>query len=122
MTLTTSLLPERTPARRRRSLTALVSAQLVLLAATAGPAAAGEIRPDPSPTLPGGLESKMNTLLGFAMGIAVFAAVLGVIIVAILMFVSSRRGSLEDHFGRLGAVLAGCVLLGGASSIVLFLV
>ncbi len=89
--------------------------------ATALPAAAG-VEPNPSPQLPGGLEGKLNTLLGVMMGVVIFACVAGVLIVAALLAVAARRGSLDDHFGRLGAVGAACVLVGGASSFVLFLV
>lgn len=105
---------------RRLGLASLGAFLLTLTAIS--PASANNVRPSPTPQLPGGLQSKLNTGLGLAMGVAVFAAVLGVIIVAFLLFLAARRGSLEDHMGRLGAVLAGCVLLGGASSLVMFMI
>lgn len=115
--------PKRGGLRQRARGLGLAGLGTVLLtAATISPAAAANVRPNPTPQLPGGLQSKLNTGLGLAMGVAVFAAVLGVIIVAFLLFLAARRGSLEDHMGRLGAVLAGCVLLGGASSLVMFMV
>lgn len=89
--------------------------------ATGGLLTAG-VNPDPSPQLPGGLEGKLNTLLGVFMGIVIFACVAGVLIVAALLAVAARRGTLDDHFGRLGAVAAACVLVGGASTFVMFLV
>ncbi len=105
-------------------LRATVTASMALTAvfASALPAAAGGVRPNPSPQLPGDLELKMNTLLGVVMGVVIFACVLGVLIVAALFAVAARRGSMDDHFGRLGAVGMGCVLVGGASSMVMFLV
>lgn len=105
-----------------RRLAALTTLTALTVALSISPATAAGVNPNPSPELPSGLENKLNTGLGLLMGVAVFAAVLGVIIVAILMFVASRRGSLEDHFGRLGAVLIGCILLGSASSIVMFVI
>lgn len=98
------------------------SLALTAVATTALPAAAGGVNPNPTPQLPGGLEAKMNTLLGVVMGVVIFACVLGVLIVAALFAVAARRGTMDDHFGRLGAVGMGCVLVGGASSMVMFLV
>lgn len=90
--------------------------------ATALPSAAADVRPNPSPSLPADLQNKMDTGLSLFMGVVLFACVLGVLIVAALLAVAARRGALEDHMGRLGAVMAACILLGGASSLVMFLV
>lgn len=92
------------------------------LVASALPAAAADVRPNPSPSLPGDLQGKLNTGLGLFMGLVIFACVLGVLIVAILLAVAARRGAVEDHMGRLGAVFASCILVGSASSLVMFLV
>lgn len=100
---------------------ATLTMAMTALVLTAFPAAAA-VNPNPQPNLPGGLEGKMNTLLGLLMGIAIFACVAGIIICGILMAVASRRGSMEDHFGRLAGVMIACVLIGGAAALVMFLV
>ena len=104
------------------ALTGVLAAALPTTAADGGGGGGGGVTPNPTPQLPDALEGKLNTLLGVMMAIVIFACVAGVLIVAALLAVAARRGSLDDHFGRLGAVGAACILVGGASSFVMFLV
>ena len=106
------------------ALTGVLAAALPAAAADGGGGGGGGggVTPNPTPQLPDALEGKLNTLLGVMMAIVIFACVAGVLIVAALLAVAARRGSLDDHFGRLGAVGAACILVGGASSFVMFLV
>ena len=65
---------------------------------------------------------KLMTILRWAAYIALTVCVLGVIACGAMMALSHRRGDGGDHAGRLGMVLAGCVLIGAASGLVAALV
>ncbi|WP_193614286.1 TrbC/VirB2 family protein [Nocardioides lijunqiniae] len=106
--------------RRAATTTLTLSTTAAAVLVSAMPAHA-DVDFDPTPELPGDLQGKLNSLLGMGMGLAIFACIAGLIICAALMAIASRRGSLEDHMGRLGAVMAACVLIGSASSIVFWM-
>lgn len=97
-----------------------VSSSLALSAmlAVAGPASAD---PNPTPGLPVELDTKLNTLLGAFMALVIFACVAGVLMVAGKMALSFRRGEGGEAAGQLGFVMAACVLVGSASSLVLWI-
>lgn len=61
---------------------------------------------------------KLLTLLRWAAWIALGVCVLGVIACGAMMAISHRRGDGGEHAGRLGMVLAGCILIGAASGLV----
>ena len=78
---------------------------------------AASVIPTPTPVVPaqaGGL----LTILNWASGIGLVLGVLGVIIVGIGMVIQLRRGEGGESIGKLGWVLAGCIIITGASGIV----
>jgi hypothetical protein len=77
--------------------------------------------PDPEPVPPPGIAEKVNTILGFILYLVIAACVVGVMIVGAKLALAHRRGELHDHLAGLMAVGAGCVLAGGASGLVNFL-
>ncbi len=50
--------------------------------------------------------------------VALAICVAGVIFAGLAMIISSRRGEGGEHMGKLGTVLAGCVIVGAASGFV----
>lgn len=85
----------------------------------AAPAYAGPV-PNPSPKLPGTLSGKLTGLLDILMALAIFACVAGVIVCAAKLALAFRHGEAGEVAGKLGGVLAACVLIGGAASLVTF--
>lgn len=78
---------------------------------------AASVIPNPTPTVPA--EAKgLLTVLNWASGIGLVLGVLGVIIVGIGMVIQLRRGEGGESIGKLGWVLAGCIIITGASGIV----
>ena len=80
-------------------------------------ALAASVIPNPTPVVPeqaGGL----LTILNWASGIGLVLGVLGVIIVGIGMVIQLRRGEGGESIGKLGWVLAGCIIITGADGIV----
>jgi hypothetical protein len=71
----------------------------------------------PNASQPPGAE-KLTKILNWGMWLVIFAAVIGIFITAGMMAVSYNQGRGGDHMGRLGYVLAGCVLAGAAAGIV----
>jgi heme/copper-type cytochrome/quinol oxidase subunit 2 len=71
----------------------------------------------PNASQPPGAE-KLVKILNWGMWLVIFAAIIGVFITAAMMAVSYNQGRGGDHLGRLGYVLAGCVLAGAAAGIV----
>lgn len=72
---------------------------------------------------PGGGEAPpgsegLLTILKWAAWIALALGVLGVIIAGITMMIQTRRGEGGEGLARLGWVLAGCVIVAGASGLV----
>lgn len=110
------------PTRHRATARTIASTALgaaVLLLASTGPAAAA---PDPSPGLPGGVEAKLNTLLGMGMSFVIVACVAGVFICAAKLAMALRHGEGGQAAGQLAAVGVACILVGSGAGIVNYLV
>lgn len=73
--------------------------------------------PTPTPVVPEQAKGLL-TVLNWASGIGLVLGVLGVIIVGIGMVIQLRRGEGGESIGKLGWVLAGCIIITGASGIV----
>lgn len=73
--------------------------------------------PNPSPVQPPGTDG-LITVMGWIKWIGYIVAVIGIIVAAIMMFVSSRRGEGGEHMGRLGWIFGGIILIGCASGLV----
>jgi hypothetical protein len=71
----------------------------------------------PSPTAPPGAD-RIQTILSWAMWIVVACAVLGLLLTAGMMVLSHMQGRSQEHMGRLGYVMAGMVIAGGAATMV----
>lgn len=95
-----------------------VGAGLILLA-TGGPALAA---PNPEPGLPGGVEAKLNTLLGMGMSFVIVACVAGVFLCAGKLAMAIRHGEGGAAAGQLVAVGVACILVGSGAGIVNYLV
>ena len=80
-------------------------------------ALAASVIPNPTPTVPAQAKGLL-TVLNWASGIGLVLGVLGVIIVGIGMVIQLRRGEGGESIGKLGWVLAGCIIITGASGIV----
>jgi hypothetical protein len=61
--------------------------------------------------------SMVQTIIGYIAWIMAGVCVIGLIIAGALLATSYRRGS-SEHAGRIGSVAAGCVIVGGASTII----
>lgn len=90
---------------------------LVLLGAVPAFAA-----PNPEPGLPGGVEAKLNTLLGMGMSFVIVACVAGVFICAAKLAMALRHGEGGQAAGQLVAVGVACILVGSGAGIVNYLV
>ncbi|MFC5382132.1 hypothetical protein [Aquipuribacter nitratireducens] len=77
--------------------------------------------PRPNPGAPPG-SAQFLTILNWVSWGALVICVAGVIFAGIAMIISSRRGEGGEHIGKLGTVLAGCVVVGAASGFVTALV
>jgi hypothetical protein len=73
--------------------------------------------PNPTPVVPP-QAAGLLTVLNWASGIGLVLGDLGVIIVGIGMVIQLRRGEGGESIGKLGWVLAGCIIITGASGIV----
>ncbi|MDQ6740766.1 MAG: hypothetical protein M3021_10510 [Actinomycetota bacterium] len=73
-------------------------------------------------TLPGNTETQLNTVLGWIKYLGLAACVAGLFLVAGKMAISHRTGGGGEHMSGLGYVAGALVIIGGASSIVSFLV
>ena len=91
-------------------------------AVIAGTVAAAAAAPAPTPGLPGGVEAKLNTLLGMGMSFVIVACVAGVFICAGKLAMSLRHGNGAEAAGQLVAVLVACILVGSGAGIVNYLV
>ena len=80
-------------------------------------ALAASVIPTPTPVVPDQAKGLL-TVLNWASGIGLVLGVLGVIIVGIGMVIQLRRGEGGESIGKLGWVLAGCIIITGASGIV----
>lgn len=91
----------------------LVKVDSALLASGLAPVSV----PDPTPVAPPGAEGLL-TVLNWVLWIAFAAGVLGFIVVGIMMMLSSSGrmgGGGGEHMGRLGWVMAGCIVAAAAS-------
>lgn len=79
------------------------------------------LAPVPTPGAPPGSAGFLSILNWVAWG-ALVICVAGVIFAGVAMIISSRRGEGGEHVSKLGAVLAGCVVVGAASGFVTALV
>jgi len=90
-----------------------------LMVATAADAFAA---PNPQPGLPGGIEAKLNTLLGMGMSLVIVACVAGVFVCAAKLALAIRHGEGGQAAAQLIGVGAACVLVGSGAGIVNYLV
>lgn len=70
--------------------------------------------PQPKRDAPGGLDKKVDQMLGMAMWAGTAAGVLGILITGAMMAISLKRGESSEHMSRLGMVLGGCCLVASA--------
>jgi len=103
----------------RTSALAVALTAPALMVATAADAFAA---PDPHPGLPGGVEAKLNTLLGMGMSIVIVACVAGVFACAGKLALALRHGEGGEAAGKLIGVGAACILVGSGAGIVNYLV
>ena len=75
---------------------------------------AGPFNNNPTP-VPG--LDKFQTVIGYVGWIASALCLIGLITAGAMLAVSYHRGT-NEHMGRLGGVAAGCLIVGGASSII----
>lgn len=94
------------------------TATLVLLQSS--PALAAGV-PDPTPGLPAGVKTKIDTLLGAGMALVIAACVAGFFICGWKLALAVRHGETSEVAGKLGAVAGACILVGTASGIVTYL-
>lgn len=83
-----------------------------LHAASLVAAAQFDNNPQPVPGMAG-----FQTVIGWSAWVAAGLCVLGLIITGALLGVAYHRGD-NSHTGRLGAVLAGCLIVGASSTVV----
>lgn len=100
------------------SVTAVAAAAVGTLVLAAAPAYAA---PHPSPNLPGGIDAKLNLLLGMGMAVVIFACVAGVLACAGKLALALRHGEGAEAAGKLAAVGFACILVGSAAGIVGYL-
>lgn len=100
-------------------LAAVGAGTLSLIVAGSLPALAA---PNPKPGLPGGVEAKLNTLLGMGMSIVIVACVAGVFLCAGKLALALRHGEGGEAAGKLAAVGFACILVGSGAGIVNYLV
>lgn len=79
---------------------------------------AGLVPVDSGPVAPPGVESRSDTLLGWAKWVCFFLCIVGVIGVAAKLAINNRRGEIEDHAKALSAILCGAILCGIAGSLI----
>jgi len=97
---------------------ATVSAAVGLMLVAATPAFAA---PNPSPNLPGGVQAKLDKLLGMGMAFVIVACVAGVFICAGKLALAIRHGEGGEAAGKLGAVGFACILVASGAGIVTYL-
>ncbi|MFD0746236.1 hypothetical protein ACFQ1L_33600 [Phytohabitans flavus] len=85
--------------------------------ATSSPLHVGVPRPQ-SPSAPEELAESVVTALNLLAWAGTAAGVIGVLVTGTVMAISQRRGDGGEHMGRLGWVMAGCVLVASAGPIV----
>lgn len=73
-----------------------------------------------NPSLPGGAESQLNTVLGWVKYLGLTAAFIGLFIVAGKMAVSHRSGQGGEHMAGLGYIAGALIIIGSASALIGF--
>ena len=68
--------------------------------------------PQPGPGM-----DKFQTIIGWSAWIAAGLCLIGLIVTGATLAVSYHRGT-NEHVGRLAGVAAGCLIVGGASTVV----
>ncbi|WP_341720754.1 TrbC/VirB2 family protein [Micromonospora sp. FIMYZ51] len=96
-------------------------ARVSTLLAAPDPAGGGVPQPSINGTLPTGLSSKVQQVLGLVAWAGTAAGVVGVLITGAVMAISHKRGESSEHMSRLGMVLGGCILIAMAGPIVSWL-
>ena len=76
--------------------------------------------PNPDPVQPPGTDA-ISTILGWAKWIGLVMAIFGIIIVAIIMSVSSRRGEGQQNLGTLGFIFMAVVMIGASTAVIGFI-
>ena len=122
MSPTPSHVTSPTPAAVGAGLTRLVASCAAATVLTVSATVAAYAAPNPKPGLPGGVEAKLNTLLGMGMSFVIVACVAGVFICAGKMALAIRHGEGGEAAGKLVAVGVACILVGSGAGIVNYLV
>ncbi|TCB96894.1 hypothetical protein E0H26_14340 [Micromonospora zingiberis] len=92
------------------------------LLAAPDPAGGGTVpQPSINGSLPSGLSTKVQQVLGLVAWAGTAAGVVGVLITGAVMAISHKRGESSEHMSRLGMVLGGCILVAMAGPIVSWL-
>ncbi len=92
------------------------------LLAAGGDQGGGSALPDSAPTAPPGILEPFQRVIGVVKWVALGVCVIALIIWAAMVAWSSHRGRGEDLAGGFGRVLLGAVVIGGATSILSFIV
>ena len=79
---------------------------------------AGLVPVDSGPVAPPGVESRSDTLLGWAKWVCFFLCSVGVVGVAAKLAINNRRGEIEDHAKGLAAILCAAILCGIGGSLI----
>lgn len=103
----------------RHTLAATAAGAVTALVLSASSAYAA---PKPTPGLPGGVEAKLNSLLGMGMSFVIVACVAGVFLCAGKLALAMRHGEAGEAAGKLVAVGMACVLVASGAGIVNYLV
>lgn len=104
--------------RTTLTLAALATAP-ALMVATATDALAA---PNPQPNLPGGVQAKLDTLLGMGMAVVIVACIAGVLVCAGKLALAIRHGEGGQAAAQLIGVGAACILVGSGAGIVNYLI
>lgn len=75
-------------------------------------------QPENGGSAPSALVDAVQTALNLVAWAGTAAGVVGVLITGAVMAVSHKRGEGSEHMGRLGLVLAGCILVSTAGPLV----
>lgn len=79
---------------------------------------AGLVPVDSGPVAPPGVESRTDTVIGWAKWGCYAVCIFGLVFVATKLAVNNRRGEGEDHAKALGYVMAAAVVCGAAGSLI----
>lgn len=76
--------------------------------------------PNPQPVQPPGT-GKISDVMGWAKWVALVICILGLIGAGAMMAINHRRGESGEHVGKLGWILAGVIVISGATSLIGFI-